>query len=75
MHPFQSEILARTELDARWREAEQRRSVAPTAASWSIGVGTLLVAVGDGIHRAGQRLQRAGRTESPCTTTPCLDLG
>lgn len=73
MHPFQSEILARTELDARWREVEHRRLAAPTAATWSIGVGTLLVAVGDGIHRAGQRLQRAGRSESSCTT-PCLDL-
>jgi hypothetical protein len=74
MHPFQSEILSRIEIDSRRHEAEQRRLAGSPAVRWSTSVGTLLVAVGDGIHRAGQRLQRAEQARSSCTATPCLDL-
>ncbi len=76
MHPFQSEIHARTELDARWHDAAQHRLLhAATARAphrWSHRAGHLLVALGDRLDRTGQRLQRAGRSPRSCVA-PCLE--
>lgn len=67
MHPFHAEIHARTELEARWRDAEQRRAVATPR--WSDRAGALLVAIGERFDHAGRRLQGA----RPSPAAPCLE--
>ena len=66
MHPFQSEIHARTELDARWRDAAERRLVRQATPAWSQRTGALLVAVGDRFARTGRRLQSARPAPAAC---------
>lgn len=67
MHPFHAEIHARTEIDARRRDAEQRRLVALATEHRPHRAGTLLVAMGERFTAAGRRLQ--GRA----VPTPCLE--
>ena len=69
MHPFHAEIHARTELDARWRAAEQHRLVARAATPRPHRTGAALVAVGERVAAAGRRLQAGRRTPA----APCLE--
>lgn len=69
MHPFHAEIHARTELEARWRDADQRRAVAHATPRWSDRTGALLMTVGERFAAAGRRLQRTHRP----APVPCLE--
>jgi hypothetical protein len=55
MHPFQTETYVRTELEQRWRDAEQRRLL--PRATRTAPIGSVLVALGERLARAGRRLQ------------------
>jgi predicted HD phosphohydrolase len=67
MHPFHAEIIARHEVDARRRDAAERRHAAATSLAWPDRTGALLVRVGERFARAGHRLQ----TSSRAPATPC----
>ena len=66
MHPFQSEILVRTELEGRWRDAADRRHVAEATVAWPDRTGALLISVGERVARAGRRLQTTPEPAAPC---------
>jgi hypothetical protein len=66
MHPFHSEILARTELEGRWRTAADQRLAAEASLAWPDRTGALLVAVGERFARAGRRLQTSHREPVAC---------